>query len=110
MQKSCNDPDLDLIFVALAEPNRRKILEVLARGSQSVETLAKPLGASTWNTLKHVRQLESAGLLTSEKVGRQRICHLRTEGLNPVASWTTDLRKFWSLNLTRLEEHLREND
>lgn len=101
---------LDRTLSALAEPNRRRILEVLAQRRQSVEALATSLEASTWNTLKHIRVLEEAGLVRSQKVGRQRFCQLQLEGLTLVSNWTSDLRQFWTSNLSRLEERLANSD
>lgn len=105
-----NTERLDLIFAALAEPRRRQILKALAAGESSIEALAEPIGASGWSALKHVRVLENSGLIVTEKVGRKRVCRLRTETLDEVTAWTTDLRTFWSANLGRLEAHLSRDD
>ncbi|MBS1719056.1 MAG: winged helix-turn-helix transcriptional regulator [Armatimonadetes bacterium] len=98
------------MFAALAEPNRRAILERLAQGADTVEAIAENLSMSTWNTLKHVRVLEAAGLVSTEKVGRKRICRLELGGLDPITAWTVDLRAFWKSNLGRLEAHLNRHD
>lgn len=110
MKVGLPETDLDRVLAALAGVQRRTILESLATSDQSVEALSSLVSSSTWNTLKHVRILEDAGLLVTQKVGRARICRLRPEGLGVVTQWTTDLKGFWSSNIRRLEAHLAEND
>ena len=65
---------LDRTFGALADPTRREILERLAEGPASVSDLARPLGMSMPGSLKHVRILEQARLVTTQKQGRVREC------------------------------------
>lgn len=105
-----NHESLDKIFGALSEPNRRKILIALSSGPKSVKVLAKPLGTTTWATLKHVRVLEESGLVSSQKVGRKRICQIQTVPLHQASDWIVDLQTFWMENLERLSLHLRDHD
>ena len=110
MLSTSSSSDLDQVFSALAVPQRRQILEALSRQDLSVEALSELVSSTTWNTLKHVRVLEAADLVASQKIGRRRICRLNFEGLHSVTVWTTDLRSFWNSNLLRLEEHLNDHD
>ena len=109
MPADTKQADLDRMFIALAEPRRRQILEQLAQKSDSVEALSVPLATTTWNTLKHVRVLEDAGLVLTTKVGRKRMCQLEPEALSQVTTWIVDLRTFWASNLKRLQHHLTDN-
>ncbi|HWD39968.1 MAG TPA: metalloregulator ArsR/SmtB family transcription factor [Fimbriimonas sp.] len=103
------DRDLDLVFGALADSNRRKMILSLMSGDQTVEALGQPLGMSTAGALKHVRILEESGLIESEKRGRSRFCHLRVERLETVTGWIHDVQRFWTGNLERLVKYLQEN-
>lgn len=80
------------LFVTLAEPNRRQIVERLSSGPATVSELAKPLGVSLAAVVQHIQHLEESGLVRSEKVGRTRTCHLRLEGLRPAEQWLADRR------------------
>ncbi|MBU1176528.1 MAG: metalloregulator ArsR/SmtB family transcription factor [Alphaproteobacteria bacterium] len=81
------DDKLDLVFTALADHNRRAMIERLSRRDQSVSALAAPLGISLPATLQHLGILESAGLVHSSKMGRVRTCRLDREALSAVEAW-----------------------
>ena len=86
-------PQLDRTFAALADPTRRGVLERLGRGSATISELAEPFGISLTGTKKHVRVLEDAGLVTTEKVGRTRRCTARPHGLDDVQAWADGYRR-----------------
>jgi len=65
-------PPVDLAFAALADPTRRAVLERLGTGSATISELAEPFGMSLTGMKKHIRLLEEAELVTTEKVGRVR--------------------------------------
>ena len=67
---------VDRTFAALADPTRRSVLERLGRGQATITELAEPFGISLTGMKKHVRVLEEAELVTTEKVGRVRQCDL----------------------------------
>jgi len=100
--------DIDLVFGALADGNRRKMILCLRSGAQTVETLRQPLGITTWGTLKHLHVLEECGLVTSEKRGRSRYCQLRAERLETVKRWVDEVQVFWTGNLERLVSLIEE--
>src|SRR6202042_3776246 len=83
---------LDRTFGALADPTRREILERLAEGPASVSELARPLGMSMPGLLKHVRILEQAQLVSTQKQGRVRECRLDPGQLDDAARWIQDRR------------------
>ncbi len=98
--------ELDALFGALADANRRKVIEALRTGPKTIAALEGPLGVSTWGVIKHVRVLEESGLVTTEKRGRSRFCELHVEALSSATQWLDDVRVFWTGNLTRLAKHL----
>ena len=72
---------LDRTFSALSDPTRRDILERLTRGPASISELARPTGISLPGVLKHVRILEEANLVTTEKRGLTKFRHQALEGI-----------------------------
>ena len=99
---------LDHRIHAIADPTRRDILERLSRGPASVSELAGPLSMSMPGVLKHVRILEDADLVRTEKRGRSRECRLGAASLDDVAGWVEQQRSRWEGRLDRLESYLAE--
>lgn len=99
-------PALDRTFGALADPTRREIVERLAKGPASVSELARPSGMSMPGLLKHIRILEQAHLVTTEKQGRVRRCWLDPGQLDDAARWIQASRRRWERRLDRLDTYL----
>ncbi|MFL5845095.1 MAG: ArsR/SmtB family transcription factor [Solirubrobacteraceae bacterium] len=99
------EPELDGVLAAIADPARRSIVTRLAEGPASVSQLAEPLTMSLPGVMKHVRVLEQAGLLTHHKEGRTRWCALRPEPLAAVDDWLERYRRFWDGQLDGLVDH-----
>src|SRR5919112_1622959 len=78
---------LDRSLAALADPTRRAVLERLGAGSATISDLAEPFGMSLTGMKKHVRQLEEAELVTTEKVGRVRNCMLAPYAFEGISTW-----------------------
>jgi DNA-binding transcriptional ArsR family regulator len=97
---------LDLAFQALSDPGRRAMVERLSLGPASVSDLAKPLPMSLSAVVQHLKVLEEAGLVRSEKVGRTRTCTLDTAALTQVEAWIAERRRFWSAQYDQLEAYL----
>lgn len=100
---------VDRLLVAVAEPNRRAILERLSRGPAAVSDLARPLALTLAAVLQHVQHLERAGLVRSEKVGRVRSCQLVPAGFKPLERWIADRKAAWDRRLDRLAAVLDES-
>lgn len=98
--------ELDLIFTALADPTRRAILERLAQGSAPVSELAAPFEMALPTVMGHIKRLEDAGLITSEKDGRVRTCALRADAFEPVQDWLSSQRSIWEARLDRLDDYI----
>jgi DNA-binding transcriptional ArsR family regulator len=94
---------LDRTFSALSDPRRRDILERLQLGPASISELAKPSGISLPGVMKHVRILEEANLVTTEKRGRTRECRLGPDQMDDVTAWIERYRDQWERRLDRLE-------
>jgi DNA-binding transcriptional ArsR family regulator len=97
---------LDRTFAALADPTRRAVLERLGTGSATVSELAEPFTISLTGMKKHLRVLEEAGLVRTEKVGRSRVCTAVPQPLDDVRAWTDAYRRMLDERLDRLGELL----
>jgi DNA-binding transcriptional ArsR family regulator len=97
---------LDRTFAALADPTRRRVLERLGRGSATISELAEPFGITLTGMKKHVRVLEDAELVTTEKVGRARRCSLGGHHLEDVQAWVETYRRMLDERLDRFGELL----
>jgi DNA-binding transcriptional ArsR family regulator len=97
---------LDRTFAALADPTRLGILERLGQGSATITELADPFGISLTGLKKHVRVLEDARLVTTEKVGRARRCSLGPQRLEDVEQWIDTYRRMLDERLDRFGELL----
>jgi DNA-binding transcriptional ArsR family regulator len=99
---------LDRTFSALSDGTRREILERLQLGPASISDLAGRAGISLPGVLKHIRLLEEARLVTSQKKGRVRECRLGPARLDDVAGWIEMHREHWERRLDRLEAVLEK--
>jgi DNA-binding transcriptional ArsR family regulator len=97
---------LDRTFSAIADPTRRDILERLAAGPASVTDLAEPYGISLPGVLKHIRILERAELVATEKRGRTRQCRLGAADMNEATEWIEHQRALWERRFDRLDAYL----
>jgi DNA-binding transcriptional ArsR family regulator len=95
--------EVDAVFAALADPTRRAIVRRLGRGPRSVGDLAREHPMTLPSFLKHVRMLESSGLIRTAKTGRVRTCTLDRERLALVDDWLAEQRAEWEARTDRLE-------
>lgn len=96
---------LDRTFAALSDSTRRDILARLGKGPATIGELAGPAGMTLTGLKKHVQVLESAGLVTTEKLGRSRQCRLGTERLDDAMEWLTFYQRLWERRLDGLEAY-----
>jgi DNA-binding transcriptional ArsR family regulator len=99
-------PQIDRSFAALADPTRRAVLERLGRGNATISDLAEPFGITLTGMKKHVRVLEDAGLVTTEKVGRERRCSLGPRRLDDIQTWIDGYRRMLDERLDRFGDLL----
>jgi len=95
-------PRLDSAFASLADPTRRGVLELLGDRDASISELAAEFEITLTGIKKHVRVLEDAGLVTTEKVGRVRTCRLGPRRLEDEAAWIAQYRQMLEARLDRL--------
>jgi DNA-binding transcriptional ArsR family regulator len=99
---------LSATFAALADPTRRAILARLASGERSVNELAEPFEMSLPAVSRHLKVLESAGLIVRGREAQWRPCKLEAAPLKEIANWVERYRKFWEQSFDRLDAYLRE--
>jgi DNA-binding transcriptional ArsR family regulator len=102
-------PGLDATFSALADPTRRAMLTVLMRRQATVSELAVPHNISLPAVMKHLRVLETAGLVSQRKIGRERHCRLTAHTLKPASDWIAQYRQFWEERFDALDRYLAES-
>jgi|SRR5580704_1870845 DNA-binding transcriptional ArsR family regulator len=107
MHKRAVDP-LSMILAALADPTRRAIVEKLAKGEATVNTLAEPLDMSLPGVSKHLKVLQKAGLVVQGRDAQRRPCRLNPKRLQDVAKWAERFRRNWEESYERLDEYLSE--
>src|SRR3954452_10673203 len=98
------------VLEVLAEPHRRRILDVLRQGESSVGALVEELGSSQPLVSKHLRVLREAGLVEVRVAGQRRLYRLRPEPLVELDAWLEPYRHMWRTSLDRLEAHLSEGE
>jgi DNA-binding transcriptional ArsR family regulator len=101
---------LDSVFHALGDATRRRMLRELADGERTVSELAKPFAISLAAASKHIKALESAGLIRREVRGRTHFCRLEPGPLASAHQWLNFYERFWIDRLNVLERLLREQD
>jgi DNA-binding transcriptional ArsR family regulator len=97
-------------FEVLAEPNRRRILDLLRDAERSVGDLVDALSVSQPAVSKHLRVLRDAGLVEVRTDAQRRIYRIRTEPLRAMDAWLAPYRRLWESRLDDLERHLDEMD
>jgi DNA-binding transcriptional ArsR family regulator len=98
---------LSSTLFALADPTRRGILARLATGDATVKELAAPYAMSVAAVSKHLKVLETAGLISHGKDAQWRPRHLEAAPLRELVEWLEGYRRFWDNSLDSLAEHLR---
>lgn len=100
--------EIDRVFQALADPNRRLMLDRLSQGPATVSQLAQPLPMTLAAVVQHLQVLESSGVIHTKKVGRVRTCRIEPAALQTVEQWIADRRAMWEGNFDRLGEYLEK--
>lgn len=101
---------LDSVFHALADPTRRAILRSLASGERPIGELAAPFKMSFAAASKHVKVLESTGLVRRKVVGRRHLCRIEPSPLAAAERWLRYYERFWNKRLDALGALLKAED
>ncbi len=97
---------LSLKLQALSDPTRRSIIARLKEGEATVNEIAEPFAITLPGISKHIKVLETAGLITRSRNAQQRPCKLSTDGLKEVNDWMNNYREMWEQRLNRLGAYI----
>ena len=96
------------VFQAIADPNRRAILSLLATQKLTLNGVAENFRISRPAISKHIRILKECGLVIIHQQGRERYCEAKLDRLQEVSDWVEKSRQLWEGRLDRLDEYLKE--
>jgi len=96
------------VFQAIADPTRRQIIEMLAKNSLNLNSIADNFNVSRQAVSVHVRILTECGLITIKKQGRERYCEARLDKLNEVGAWIEHCHHFWTEKFNSLDKFLHK--
>jgi DNA-binding transcriptional ArsR family regulator len=102
------DDPLSTTLSALADPTRRAILARLSRGEATVNQLAAPFDISLPAISRHLKVLESAGLISRGREAQWRPCKLEPDALKAVDGWLSKYRKHWEGSFDRMDAYLKQ--
>jgi DNA-binding transcriptional ArsR family regulator len=94
------------VFQAIADPNRRAILGMLAKQNMTLNGVAENFDVSRPAISKHIKILTECGLISIHQEGRERYCEAKLEKLHEVSDWVEQYKKFWNTKLDALEDYL----
>jgi DNA-binding transcriptional ArsR family regulator len=108
MTTALSEAQLDQTFAALANPTRRAILARLSEGVASVNELAAPFKMTLPAVSRHIKVLESAGLVTQQRHAQYRPCAIDAAPLKEVSMWTEQYREIWETRFDRMDEYIKQ--
>lgn len=95
------------VFNAVAEPQRRQILDLLIRGERSVTEVVDSLRIRQPQASKHLAVLKKVGLVSVRSLGKQHMYTINPEGLKPIYEWVKSYEQFWRESFDRLDDYLQ---
>jgi DNA-binding transcriptional ArsR family regulator len=96
------------VFQAIADPTRRKIINLIAAKSQNLNTIAENFGVTRQAISLHIKILAECGLVEIKQQGRERYCKAQLKKLNEVSVWVEQYRQHWEDKLNSLEKYLHK--
>ena len=97
------------VFQAIADPTRRRILELLSNNPASINELVEEMDMSQPAISQQVKILSECQLIEIEKVGKQRFCKIRSGSLVPAFMWLEQLEKQWAQRVDLFENYINTN-
>lgn len=94
------------VFQAIADPNRRAIINLLSKKKLTLNGVAENFDISRPAISKHIKILEECGLIVIQQQGRERYCEAQLKTLNEVSAWVEQYKQFWEERLDSLERYL----
>ena len=101
-------PTTSDVFNAVAEPGRRAIVNLLAKGEHSVNEIVEALGMKQPQVSKHLRVLKEVGLVSARGGGQQRLYRMNGQNLKPLYDWVKPFEHMWNERFDRLADYLEQ--
>ncbi len=98
------------VFQAIADPNRRAIIDLLAQEKLTLNQVAERFDISRPAISKHMKILTECGLVKIKQKGRERFCELKHLPLNDVIQWIEQHKRFWNNRLSLLKTHVEQKN
>ena len=105
------DGELSAVFLALADPSRRQVMELLSRGPRRAGELARSVGSSPAAMSRHLKMLLRVGLVVDERIeddARVRQFRLRPQAMEPAADWWAEVMAAWRVQLESYQRHVEQ--
>lgn len=96
------------VFQAIADPNRRAIISLLAGKKLTINEVALNFDVSRPAVSKHIKILTECGLVVSTQIGTEKFCEVKLQKLTEVSDWVEQYKKFWTSQLDSLDEYLKK--
>lgn len=94
------------VFQVIADPSRRKMMQLLSRDTMTINALAENFAMSRPAVSKHIKIMYNAGFISIRDIGRERYCTLKQDGFNELQQFIDYFDKFWLSKLNKLESLL----
>ena len=94
------------VFQAIADPNRRMIIQKLSAGPLNIGQIIEDFDISRQGIAKHIKVLQECGIITVTQKGREQYCEAQLEQLDEVIDWVSTSRKLWNQRFTKLDQFL----
>lgn len=98
------------VFQAIADPTRRKIINMIAGNPQHLNAIAENFDVSRQAISLHIKILTECGLIAIKQQGRERYCSIQPQKLSEVADWIEPFRKMWEEHFDRLGKVMKERE
>jgi len=96
------------VFQAIADPTRRQIINLIARKSMNLNTIAENFDMSRPAISQHIKILTECGMVVIKQQGRERYCEAKLETLSEVTDWVDQYRQFWNKKFNSLDTYLEK--
>jgi len=96
------------VFQAIADPTRRQIINLIARKSMNLNTIAENFDMSRPAISQHIKILTECGMVVIKQQGRERYCEAKLDALGDVSDWVDQYRKFWHTKFNSLDTYLEK--
>jgi len=96
------------VFQAISDPTRREIINLVARKSMNLNTIAEQFDMSRPAISQHIKILAECGMIIVHRQGRERYCEAKLDSLSEVADWVDQYRQFWNKKFNSLDTYLEK--